>query len=81
MEHLFQAPSIPSVLQTSSQGVSAAAHFQKYKSSLRQQLAGRTPLLNEVVSTLERCAVDLQKDLAAVQSPNRSTKYVTRIER
>ena len=76
MEHLFQAPSIPSVLQTSSQGVSAAAHFLKYKSSLRQQLVGRTPLLNEVVATLERHATDLQKDLAVVRGPDHSLKYV-----
>ena len=76
MEHLFQAPSIPSVLQTSSQGVSAAAHFLKYKSSLRQQLVGRTPLLNEVVATLERHATDLQKDLAVVRGPEHSLKYV-----
>ena len=75
VEHLFQAPPIPSVLQTSTQGASAAAHFLKYKTALRQQLASRTPLLDAVVGALEQHATELQKDLVVLQRSDESARH------
>ncbi|TBU34734.1 hypothetical protein BD311DRAFT_802305 [Dichomitus squalens] len=65
VEHLFLAPSIP-LSQTAAQSSAAAAQFSKYKSALRQQLSGRTPLLESTLATLERHASDIQKDVAAM---------------
>ena len=65
VEHLFLAPPIP-LLQTAAQSSAAAAQFSKYKSALRQQLTGRTPLLESTLATLERHASDIQKDVAVM---------------
>ncbi|KAM5533953.1 hypothetical protein V8D89_012378 [Ganoderma adspersum] len=62
IEHLFLSPPVPS-LQTSAQSSIATAQFSTYKSTLRQQLVGRTPLLNSTLVALERHASDIQKDL------------------
>lgn len=62
VEHLFLTPPVPS-LQMTSQSSIAAAQFSKYKSALRQQVAGRTPLLNSTLVALERHASDIQNDL------------------
>ncbi len=69
IEHLFQAPSIRLMLQTSAGSSAAAAQFAKYKTTLRQQLSGRTPLLQSTMTVLERHVSDIQKDLAAMLKP------------
>ncbi|KAI0734996.1 hypothetical protein C8Q76DRAFT_710587 [Earliella scabrosa] len=66
IEHLFHASSIPSILQAGVQSSAAAIQFAKYKSTLRQQLAGRTPLLEAAMTVLERHASDIQRDLAVM---------------
>ncbi|KAI1789825.1 hypothetical protein LXA43DRAFT_974094 [Ganoderma leucocontextum] len=71
VEHLFLTPPIPT-LQTSAQSSVAAAQFSKYISALRQQLAGRTPLLNSTLTALERHASDIQKDLIVMLKPGES---------
>lgn len=57
------------MLQTSAGSSAAAAQFAKYKTTLRQQLSGRTPLLQSTMTVLERHVSDIQKDLAAVLKP------------
>ncbi|CAK5280282.1 unnamed protein product [Mycena citricolor] len=60
-QFLFNAPALP---------VMGAGHadvsFEKYQQSLRQQLLGRTALLDGVLLTLENCARSLQRDFAIV---------------
>ncbi|OJT10057.1 Conserved oligomeric Golgi complex subunit 1 [Trametes pubescens] len=66
--HLLQAPSIPTGLQAGAHSAATAAtQFAKYRSSLRQQLNGRTPLVESALATLERYASEIQEDLAAMQ--------------
>ncbi|KAF8922040.1 hypothetical protein CPB85DRAFT_18175 [Mucidula mucida] len=64
MQNLFQNPPLTSMAPTGP----ADASFQKYKSSLRKQLLGRTALLDEVLKTLESCARALQHDMTQVLS-------------
>ncbi len=75
MEHLFHPPSLPTVLQSGAHSSTAGAQFMKYKSALRQQLDGRTPLLDGVLSTLERQASDLQRDLTIMLTSERSGRW------
>ncbi len=72
VEHLFHPPSLPTVLQSGAHSSIAGAQFVKYKSALRQQLDGRTPLLEGVLSTLERQASDLHRDLSIMLTSERS---------
>ncbi|KAL1951513.1 hypothetical protein VTO73DRAFT_662 [Trametes versicolor] len=66
--HLLQAPPIPTGLQAGAHSAATAAtQFAKYRSSLRQQLNGRTPLVESALATLERYASEIQEDLAAMQ--------------
>ncbi|KAL1739433.1 Vps51/Vps67 domain-containing protein [Schizophyllum fasciatum] len=64
LEFLFQAPPLPAAAQA------GAAHgdgpFNKYKTSLRFQLLGRTTLLNDVLIALEDCARTLQQSFAHI---------------
>ncbi|KAH9858012.1 hypothetical protein C2E23DRAFT_864999 [Lenzites betulinus] len=65
--HLFQAPPIPSGLQGGAHSAATAAtQFSKYKTSLQQQLKGRTPLVDSALATLEHHAVRIQEDLAVM---------------
>lgn len=73
--HLFLQPPVPSI-QTSAKTSVAAAQFSKYKSALRQQLAGRTPLLNSTLSALERRASDIEKDLTVMLKSGDSGRCV-----
>ena len=76
-EHLFNPPTLPTTLQSGSDSNTAAVQFAKYQSSLRQQLAGRTPLLNDVLSTLERHASDLHRDLASMLASDRNVRWAS----
>ncbi|KAI0652031.1 hypothetical protein C8Q79DRAFT_73511 [Trametes meyenii] len=68
VEYLFQAPSIPSGLQAGAHSAAtAAAQFSKYRSSLQQQLGGRTPLVDSALTVLEHHATQIQEDLAAMR--------------
>ncbi|KIY51289.1 hypothetical protein FISHEDRAFT_37614 [Fistulina hepatica ATCC 64428] len=64
VQNLFEAPPVPTVSQTSIAPVKTS--FNKYRNTLRRQLVGRTPLLDEILSTLETCAKALQDDLAHI---------------
>ncbi|KAI0031403.1 hypothetical protein K488DRAFT_79063 [Vararia minispora EC-137] len=63
---LFQAP--PHVPTFKLGGVSMAASFQKYGDALRSQIAGRTPLLDKVLSTVESRSAALRQDLGSMIS-------------
>ncbi|RDX51056.1 hypothetical protein OH76DRAFT_1507349 [Lentinus brumalis] len=67
-----EADAHPYVLQSGAHSSTAGAQFMKYKSALRQQLDGRTPLLDGVLSTLERQASDLHRDLTIMLTSDRS---------
>ncbi|KAJ4485835.1 hypothetical protein J3R30DRAFT_3283663 [Lentinula aciculospora] len=60
LTHLFDAPSLPTVSQMED------LPLQKYRASLQRQLSGRVSLLDNVLKTLEKCAVALQGDLMQV---------------
>ncbi|GLB35902.1 putative vps51/Vps67 [Lyophyllum shimeji] len=63
-DFLFQAPPLPTLSQANLGPMDAS--LQKYKASLRQQLIGRTSLLDDVLATLENCARTIREDLARV---------------
>ncbi|EIM92224.1 uncharacterized protein STEHIDRAFT_89072 [Stereum hirsutum FP-91666 SS1] len=64
VSYLFQAPAVPSLYETSgSSGM--AASFRKYEMSLHRQVAGRTPLLNDVLESVETRSAAIRKDLRA----------------
>ncbi|KAJ6575299.1 hypothetical protein B0H19DRAFT_933515 [Mycena capillaripes] len=66
VEFLFTAPPLPVF-----PGLGPVdSSFQKYKTSLRRQLLGRTSLLDSVLATLESCARSLQRDLSVVLGGN-----------
>ncbi|OSD03253.1 hypothetical protein PYCCODRAFT_1409591 [Trametes coccinea BRFM310] len=68
VEHLFQAPPIPSGLQTGIHtATAAAAQFSKYRSALQHQLSGRTPLVDSALNVLESGALQLRDDLSAME--------------
>ena len=50
--------------------------FQKYKSTLRRQIIGRTTLLDDVLATLENCARTIQQDLSHVIDGGDETRWV-----
>ncbi|KAJ7631145.1 hypothetical protein FB45DRAFT_917631 [Roridomyces roridus] len=62
IEFLFNAPPLPVISGLGS----VDSSFQKYTSSLRRQLLGRTSLLDSVLATLESCARSLQRDLSVI---------------
>ncbi|KAI0328133.1 hypothetical protein GY45DRAFT_1255614 [Cubamyces sp. BRFM 1775] len=82
-EYLLQAPPIPSGLQTGAHSAATAAvQFSKYRSTLQQQLQGRTPLVNSALSTLERHAADIREDIAVMQkSSSSNSDLVDRLSR
>ncbi len=61
-DNLFQTPPLP----TASSLGPIDASFQKYKSTLRKQLLGRTTLLDDLLRVLENCARSIQHDLSQV---------------
>ncbi|KAG6910534.1 hypothetical protein DXG01_009953 [Tephrocybe rancida] len=73
---LFQAPLIPN----SSQGGPVDTSFQKYTTSLRRQLVGRTAMLDDVLATLESCARTIRQDLAHVMTGVESPELVKQLE-
>ncbi|KAG6901470.1 hypothetical protein C0995_011490 [Termitomyces sp. Mi166 len=75
---LFQAPPIPNSTQSGLGSVDSS--FQKYTSSLRRQLVGRTVLLDDVLATLESCARTIRQDLAHVMAGNESPELVKQLE-
>ncbi|KAF8078884.1 Vps51/Vps67 domain-containing protein [Lyophyllum atratum] len=72
VDFLFQAPPLPTLSQTGLGPVNAS--LQKYKTSLRRQLVGRTSLLDDVLATLESCARTIRKDLAHVMAGGDETR-------
>ncbi|KAL6310178.1 hypothetical protein BKA93DRAFT_814474 [Sparassis latifolia] len=79
VEYLFKAP--PSVLFSQS-GLNpslATASFQKYKHCLQRQLAGRTPLLDTVLTSAERDTRSLQLDLEVIGGFSENSPMATRL--
>ncbi|KAK0208784.1 Vps51/Vps67 domain-containing protein [Desarmillaria ectypa] len=74
IDNLFQTPPLP----TASLGPMDAS-FQKYKSTLRKQLLGRTTLLDDLLQVLESCARSIQHDLSQVLTGDNSNALVTRL--
>jgi len=68
LDYLFQASPPPALSQNSTSPLVADSSFQRYKTILQQQIMGRTPLLNGVLSTLENCARALQNDISRIIS-------------
>jgi conserved oligomeric Golgi complex subunit 1 len=76
IEYVFQAPPLPTLPQSGHGFHAAGSSFQKYKTTLRLQIMGRTSLLNDVLNTLEDCAHALQNDLARISAEEcHSTQY------
>ncbi|KAK0456031.1 hypothetical protein EV421DRAFT_1749997 [Armillaria borealis] len=75
IDNLFQTPPLP----TASSLGPIDASFQKYKSTLRKQLLGRTTLLDDLLRILENCARSVQHDLSQVLTGDNSNALVTRL--
>ncbi|KIP05345.1 hypothetical protein PHLGIDRAFT_128964 [Phlebiopsis gigantea 11061_1 CR5-6] len=55
-------------------GPNASVPFQKYSNSLQQQIAGRTPLLQEVLDTVENRVQMLRDDLDTMHGQEEDTR-------
>ena len=71
---LFQAPPLPTPSQANYGMVDA--FLQKYKDALRRQIAGRTSLLDGVLTTLENCAKTIQQDFSYIISGGDEIQWV-----
>ncbi|OBZ79452.1 hypothetical protein A0H81_01207 [Grifola frondosa] len=80
VQYLFHAPPTPSFTKAGITASLAAASFTRYKSTLRQQVIGRTPLLDAVLSILESRASVLQDDLISGKGDDQHTRaLITRL--
>ncbi|THH13587.1 hypothetical protein EW146_g6653 [Bondarzewia mesenterica] len=76
-KHLFQAAPTPSLYEASLGSTSMLSSYQKYKSALQRQVAGRTPLLDGVLRVIENRAEALHKDLRAVRKDEGDSRKLT----
>ncbi|PPQ99568.1 hypothetical protein CVT24_005356 [Panaeolus cyanescens] len=67
---LFQSPAIPVI--THSTKHFSDAPFQKYQTSLKRQLVGRSAQLEEVLCSIEQCARVIQNDFLQLKGPGSS---------
>ena len=67
VQYLFDAASLPSMNQITAIASSNGASFQAYRNLLQRQIAGRTPLLDDVLSTAEKNIETLRKDFDTMQ--------------
>ncbi|EKM48113.1 uncharacterized protein PHACADRAFT_189255, partial [Phanerochaete carnosa HHB-10118-sp] len=74
VRYLLQAP--PISLSSSHSGKSASASFRQYSNSLEQQISGRTPLLQDVLDTIETRIQALQHDLDTMRGRDEDTQCV-----
>ncbi|EGN93152.1 hypothetical protein SERLA73DRAFT_116291 [Serpula lacrymans var. lacrymans S7.3] len=66
LEHLFRTPTLPTFPPAGAGLSTSEATLLTYRSTLRQQLSGRTPYLDSVLSTLEKCSATLQRDFSRI---------------
>ncbi|KAI0706115.1 hypothetical protein BC835DRAFT_1260582 [Cytidiella melzeri] len=76
-QYLFHADSAPSIVPGTMNTTSSDMSFQIYRSSLRRQMTGRTPLLDDVLSTVEKRAKDLHEDLLITQDKSEDSRVLT----
>lgn len=72
----FQLTAPPPPLQSTVQlgPAQANASLKRYKAALRRQVAGRTPLLEKTLLSLEACSEALHGDLRSLKSHDDETK-------
>ena len=75
MQYLFRPPPLP-VTQASTPAI-AAASFQKFKNTLEQQIACRTPLLDDVLSTIESLVQSLHEDVEVIKDDEGDPRCVS----
>jgi conserved oligomeric Golgi complex subunit 1 len=63
----FKVPALPTASLQASK-ILDATPFRRYQNGLKQNLLGRSARLDSVLSTLETCARNIQKDLSIVYS-------------
>ncbi|KAI0095095.1 hypothetical protein BDY19DRAFT_988865 [Irpex rosettiformis] len=68
VKYLFKAPSVPSIAHsTTTTTAPSETSFRTFRHSLKQQITARTPLLGDVLSTLENRVKDLRNDFDVTQ--------------
>ncbi|KAI0347787.1 hypothetical protein BDW22DRAFT_1319545 [Trametopsis cervina] len=67
VRYLFHSDTAPSISHSSAGSSSNGMSFQKFRDSLRLQMAARTPSLHGVLSTVENSLKDLRTDLNITQ--------------
>ncbi|EMD41913.1 hypothetical protein CERSUDRAFT_90499 [Gelatoporia subvermispora B] len=75
-EYLYQTPPIPSLPQAEVNPSLASASLDQYRQALRQQLSGRTPLLQTVLDTAEGHIKKLEDELRCLQGGGDRTKDI-----
>ena len=73
--HLYAIQPPPSLSLVGANPVLALSSFQEYKSTLRQKLSGRTPLLNSLLQDCEKLAATEREDLSVLIVKDQ-TEYV-----
>jgi conserved oligomeric Golgi complex subunit 1 len=71
IRYLLRAPTISSNFPN---GSSTSIPFQSYSDSLREQIAGRTPLLHDVLYTVEYRIQVLRDDLDTMRGQDEDTR-------
>ncbi|CAL1695010.1 unnamed protein product [Somion occarium] len=66
VQYLFQAPSLTPSSQIGFKSSLTDEAFERYRSALKQRISFRTPLLDDVLATVERSAETLRNDLKIV---------------
>ncbi|KAF9814523.1 hypothetical protein IEO21_05074 [Rhodonia placenta] len=74
VQYLFEQAPLPSASQVGLNLSSAASSFQRYKTTLQRQLHGRTPLIDDILNTVERYARELHEDIDAVRSRDEDSR-------
>ena len=67
VKYLFNAPPVPSIAHSTTTVASNEVSFHAYRSSLKQQIIARTPLLDDVLSIAESRVKDLRNDFDVAQ--------------
>ena len=74
VQYLFDAASLPSMNQMAASTSSNDASFQTYRNLLQRQIAGRTPVLDDVLSAAEKNIETLHKDFDTMKESEDDTR-------
>lgn len=76
VKYLFDVATLPSSTQATTNSSANGLSFQAYKRVLQRQISGRSPLLDDVLNTIEKSIETLREDLDTMDEHSDDTRYV-----